>query len=198
MRIEMVGPPASGKTSIVRALAARGVLRGPKGVQPIKIPREWRRFVKFIHNAYRDTSHEHTRLPIKTLEGLSAAWVGENSDAPMIFDEHVILNGFSMETRYPGMGKKYFTQCPLPDILVSLYADDDVFRRRCLRRELRSGRNRYEKAMRFKIAIAVYLPVLRERGCNILEFDSGRMSKDLIAKAVHKEIKRLQRIENAR
>lgn len=193
----MVGPPASGKTSTVRALAALGVTRGPKGVQPIKIPKVWRRFGKFIRNAYKGTSHENTRLPVKTLEGLTAAWVGENSDIPMVFDEHVILNGFSMETRYPGTGKKYFAYCPLPDILVSLNAGDSVFYKRCHKRELRSGRNRYEKAMRFKQAIATYLPLLKERGCNVLEFDSGKMGEKAIAKAVRREIMRLQRINNA-
>jgi hypothetical protein len=191
MRIEMVGPPASGKSSVVRALIALGIERGPRG-DPERIPKQWYQFKKFILNAYKGTSHEHTRLPIKSLEGLAAAWVGDNSSIPMVFDEHVILNGFSMETRYPGTGKKYFEMCPLPDILVSLWADDNIFFKRNRKREWRKGRNRYEKSIRFKLAIDEYLPLLKSRGCNIMEFDSGKIRKSKIAKSVYREIKRLQ------
>jgi len=194
MRIEMVGPPAAGKTSIVRALAGLGIERGPKNGPGIP-PKEWRRFAKFILNSYKGTSHEKTRLPIKSLEGLANAWVGDNSGVPMVFDECVILNGFSMATRYPHRAKKYFEQCPLPAILVVLNADDEVFLKRSKQREKRSGRGRYEKSLRFKFYIDMYLPLLKERGCNVMEFDSGRVKIPDIAKIVYKEAMRLQKSE---
>jgi hypothetical protein len=191
MRIEMVGPPASGKSTIVRALVNLGVKEGPRG-NPGDIPKGWHKFAKYIVGSYKGTSHENTRLPTKSLEGLAAAWVGDNSSVPMVFDELVILNGFSLATRYPYRAKRYFEQCPLPAILVSLNADDDVFRKRGDKRELRSGKGRYEKSLRFKYYIDIYLPLLKERGCNVLEFDTGRMKKSRIANEVYDEVLRLQ------
>ena len=188
----MVGPPASGKSSIVRALIDLGIERGPKG-NANEIPKCWRKFAKYILNSYKGTSHELTRLPVKSLEGLAAAWIGDNSKMPMVFDELVILNGFSMAVRYPYRAKRYFEQCPLPVVLVSLTADDEVFRKRGRKRELRSGKGRYDKSLRFKYYIKTYLPLLKERGCHILEFDSGKVKKPMIAKAVYNDIKRLQR-----
>jgi len=193
MRIEMAGPPAVGKSTLVRTLRERGAKEGVRG-DPEKIPKVWRPFAKLILESYKGTSHETTRVPIKSLEGLAAAWVGDNSEDILVYDELVVLNGFSMAIRYPDKAPAYFAQAPLPALLVNLYADIEVLLKRTHKRDSRRGRNDHSgKTIRCVEAHNRFMPLLEQRGCRIMHFDTGKVNPKEIADEVLKRAKKIRR-----
>jgi tRNA uridine 5-carbamoylmethylation protein Kti12 len=170
MWIEMTGPPTSGKSSLVKRLKSVGIVRGPVG-DPAKIPAEWKPFRDFVTQVYSKASFK--KLPDKTLRALASAWKGQSSKKWMVFDELLILCGFSLAIRMPEYAEEYFSTVPLPTILVVLNASEKVLLERNLRR---GDKNRPDKTRRCIDAHAKYLPILEERKCNILQFDTSSIS----------------------
>lgn len=186
MRIEMCGPPTAGKSRLVKELVKRGIKRGPRSF-PDQTPVEWQSFVNFVNDAYSGTSYK--TLPSKTLASLGSAWVADNTIVPMVFDELVILCGFSMAIRFPSKyADRYFAEAPLPGILVYLTADIDTLMRR---NEARGEKNRSEKTIRMMVACDKYIPVLKERGCKILMINTTNKPTTVITDRVLKEVRKL-------
>lgn len=184
MRIEMCGPPTAGKSQLVRELVKSGIQRGPKTSNAAP-PKKWDDFSDFIRYAYSVKTFK--KLPIKTLMSLALADVGDNYPGYMVFDELVILCGFSMAIRFPKeYSDRYFAEAPLPEFLIYLTADVNTL----LKRNLERGeKNRPEKTMRMVHACNHYIPILKERGCNILEFDTTKTSTIEIVNQIKEELK---------
>ena len=170
MRIEMTGPPTSGKSSLVKALKAAGICRGV--VDPLfPIPNVWKGFADFIDTVYANTTYK--KLPGKTITSLTSAWKGSKRKGWAVFDELLILCGFSLAIRMPEYAEEYFQTVPLPELLIIMTAPNDVL---MLRNEKRGEKNRPEKTMRCVVAHKKYLPILKERGCTILKINSSKRS----------------------
>lgn len=188
MRIEMCGPPTSGKSTIVRGLRERDIRRGSR-LSDSQTPKEWQSFVNFINQAYEKTDYK--KLPTKTLSSLASAWAGDHSDKIVVFDELVILCGISMAIRLPKeYSIKYFSEAPLPGILIYLTADTETL---LSRNEARGEKNRPEKTIRAIKACNEYIPILEERGCNILTFNTSKIRPPLIIEKILEEINAKQR-----
>lgn len=184
MRIEMCGPPTAGKSQLVKELVKAGIQRGPKKVTA-EPPKKWSSFSDFIRHAYSVKTFK--KLPIKTLMSLSLADIGDKYSGHMVFDELVILCGFSMAIRFPKeYPDRYFAEAPLPGALIYLTADVNTLLERNL---ARGEKNRPEKTMRMVHACDQYIPVLKERGCNILTFDTTRTSTTEIVKKIKEELR---------
>jgi len=183
MRIEMCGPPTAGKSQLVKTLKQMGITRGPKTTNNSP-PKEWFPFAEFVRETYKTTTYK--KLPTKTLMSLASAWMGDKTPKPIVFDELVILCGFSMAIRLPKeCSDRYFAEAPLPAILVYLTADNDILMKR---NAARGERSRPEKTMRMVRACEHYVPVLKERGCRILTFDTSNVSTTAIARNIIEEI----------
>jgi adenylate kinase family enzyme len=178
MRIEMAGPPTSGKSSLVKALKAMGIKRGPAG-KIDRIPKQWKSFEDFVRRVYEGSSFQ--KLPDKTLASIAAGWKGSRHKKWMVFDELLILCGFSLAIRMPQYAKEYFETVPLPELLIVLSAKEDVLMKRNL---ARGEKNRPDKTMRCIEAHNKYLPILRRRKCRILRFDTSKLSTADIVKLV--------------
>lgn len=183
MRIEMVGPPTSGKSSLVRALKEKGIRRGII-LPPEDTPKQWQPFVNFINKTYEGTTYNS--LSSKTLSSLATAWAGDRFIEPKVYDELVILCGISMAIRFPEeYANKYFAEAPLPSILVYLTANKNTL---VHRNKLRGEKSRVDKTLRAVDACHRYIPVLEERGCNILKFNTSNTSLPVIVYKVLEEI----------
>lgn len=180
----MCGPPTAGKSRTVRAIRREGIHRGPKD-EGHKFPKPWRSFEKFVNEVYEGS--RHPSLHAKTLRSLGLAWYGDKREKPFVFDELLILCGFSMAIRFKDeYAQRYFEEVPLPAILVNLTAPRDVL---MARNEQRKDKSRPEKTDRCIEAHAKFLPILVARGCNILTFDTSMISSSGIAKAIQKTLK---------
>jgi thymidylate kinase len=178
MRIEMAGPPTSGKSSLVKALKAMGIERGPAG-KIHKIPTQWKPFEEFVRRVYDGTSFQ--KLPDKTLASIAAGWRGSRAKKWMVFDELLILCGFSLAIRMPQYAKEYFETVPLPELLIVLSAKEETLMKRNL---LRGEKNRPDKTLRCIEAHEKYLPILRKRKCRIMRFDTSKLPTADIVKLV--------------
>jgi len=178
MRIELTGPPTAGKSRLVKALKNRGVTRGPEGVIE-KIPPEWEPFAGTVRKIYKETTFKS--LPDKTLRSLAAAWIGDNYSKYMVFDELLILVGFSLAIRRPEYAVNYFNKVPLPEVLIILTAN---WRTLLSRNEARGDRSRPDKTTRCINAHKEYMPILEDRGCQILRYNTTNKSSDQIADMV--------------
>lgn len=190
MRIEMCGPPTSGKSTLARELKKRGIPRGT--ILPAdQTPKKWQSFVNFINEVYGKT--EYKSLPTKTLSSLASAYIADHIKEPRVFDELVILCGISMAIRLPKeCSEKYFSEAPLPSVLVYLTADTKTL---MLRNEIRGNKDRKEKIPQWKEktlkaidACNKYIPILKKRGCNILTFNTDITPTRLIADNVMENI----------
>jgi tRNA uridine 5-carbamoylmethylation protein Kti12 len=187
MRIEMTGPPTAGKSRTVRELIKAGATRGPQG-HSHSVPKKWVYFEKFIRETYAGTNYK--ALPDKTVRSLAACYVGDKSRQIMVFDEFLILCGFSMAIRLAEEPTtKYFETVPLPGILVHLTAPYDVL---MARNEARGEKARPDKTTRMINAHEKYMPILERRGCRILTFDTSVKEPRKIAMVVLKAARKLR------
>ena len=181
MRIELIGPPTAGKSQLVKTLIKKGVLRGNKYAEII-IPKEWKKFSKFVNKVYKPTTYK--KLPDKTLMSLTLAHEGGRFKKWVVYDELVMLCGFSMAIRIPEHAEEYFEKAPLPELLIVLSANEKILMNRNKQRGLK---NRPDKTMRCINAHKKYLPILEKRNCPILKFDtsfrsSGSIADEIISK----------------
>lgn len=58
---------------------------------------------------------------------------------------------------------------------------------------MHKGRNRFEKSMRFKEAIEEYMPIIKGRGCCVLEYDTGALKIGQIADDVYEKVMRMEK-----
>jgi thymidylate kinase len=191
MRIEMTGPPTAGKSSIVKSLRKRGMEKMSVVSVARKIPKKWGAFGKGVEEIYSQRSFKS--LPLKTLNALAAAWDAKKSKDWIVFDEALILCGFSLAIRIPEEAEWYFKHVPLPDILVYVTASKDVL---FARNELRGDRSRPDKTLRCMRAHKKYIRFLKARQCNILRFDTSDMTTEFITNEIVKEIKDVERRKN--
>jgi thymidylate kinase len=178
MRIEMIGPPTAGKSQLVRTLVKKGITRGAK-TSKIIIPDKWRDFADFIIKVYKNTTYK--KLPDKTLMSLTLADVGSSTNKWVIYDELVMLCGFSMAIRIPEHAEEYFKNAPLPELLIKLTANENTLIKRNLKR---GPKNRPEKTKRCIDAHKTFLPILEKRNCPILEFDTTSETSEKIANKI--------------
>jgi len=190
MRIEMCGPPTSGKSSTVRSLKGRGVDWFSKKYNP-RIPKEWGFFAEFINNVYKNTDYK--KLPGKTLFSLAQCYQGSISKKWVVFDEALILCGFSLAIRLPEYAEEYFKIVPLPELLVVLTADHDTLK---LRNEERKERNRYEKTLRCISAHEKYLPILQKRKCEIIKINTVKNTKNSVTSKIQNKMNKVSRKYN--
>ena len=168
MRIEFIGAPTSGKSTIHRILINAGLKEARRIVVEHPIETEFHRFIK---DAYGRTTFE--RLPDKTLWSLDAARFADESEQRYVFDEGLMQCGVSMGIRLPEHEQHYFEHCPLPHLLVYLHTKES---RLILRNQERGERSRPEKTIRAIECIKRVIPILESRGCNIIKLDTGRQS----------------------
>lgn len=188
MRIEITGPPTSGKSRLVKAFKkTHAVERGPRG-NIDKIPRSWRGFADFIRRAYAPSPYVGMRD--KTLRALASAWLASRPKAQkrfFVFDELVIVAGFSMAIRLPEEHTiTYLHECPMPEFLIILDAPLPLL----LERNQRRGEgDRPEKTVRSYYAHKKYLPLIKKRKCVILKYNTAHKSSDDIAKSALAKIR---------
>ncbi len=188
MRIEMCGPPTAGKSSLVKALRKKGIKKG-RIISAEKVPKEWMSFKQFVDDVYKDTTYQ--KLPTKTLESLASAWYGSKNKEWIVFDELLILCGFSLSIRFPEeLAYKYFESVPLPEILVYLFSSE----KELLKRNLKRGeKNRPDKTLRCIEMCNKFIPVLEKRGCNILKYNTQKHTSDDIAQKIINLTKKMEK-----
>jgi len=183
MRIEMTGPPTAGKSRLVRELVKQGVPKGVVG-EIKNIPKEWEPFAGTVRKIYNGTSYKS--LPDKTLRAIAAAYVGDKHKGLMVYDELLILVGFSLAIRMPEFAMKYFNKVPLPGALIMLNADWETIK---ARNEERGDRSRPDKSKRCIRSHKIYLPVLENRGCRIMRFNTANLGAEKIAKLILRKLR---------
>lgn len=188
MRIEMTGPPTAGKSSLVRSLRRQGIVKMNVVSELRKIPGKWSEFGNGVVDIY--DQYTYKSLPLKTLNALAAAFDAKKNKKWIVFDEALILCGFSLAIRIPDHAEWYFKHVPLPDILVYLTAKKDVL---FARNELRGDRSRPDKTLRCMRAHKQYMRILKKRRCNILKFNTSEHSISAITKIVLQEMSNVER-----
>lgn len=186
MRIEMLGPPTAGKSTIVRALVKGGIAQGRKIGE---IPLEWRVFADKILTIYATRSNfkkQITRLSHKTLDVLAWAHNGDIADRPYIYDELVAQYGLSLAIRTRSDWTWYFEEMPLPGLLVVLSASRNVLFERNVQR---GDRNRPKKTISCLNRLSSIVRILHRRDCNMLKFDTGEKSIESIVKEITGAVK---------
>jgi len=178
MRIELTGAPTAGKSTLVRSLVREGMRMG-KNINLNKIPPHWDFFANIIRDIYK--VYDFPKLFNKTLKALAASWVADILPQPIVFDEHIILCGFSLAVRRPELAMRYFENVPLPKLLIFLSPSKQILMER---NEARGERSHIDKTNRCIKAHEEYIPLLRKRGCNILILDSGLFSTAELTKKV--------------
>jgi len=188
----MIGPPTAGKSRLVKELRKSGIKRGPEG-NIKKIPKEWRFFAEMIDQFYKDTTLKS--LPDKTRRSLAAAWIGSKSKEWMVFDELLILCGFSLAIRRPKEEAiQYFKNAPLPEVLIYLTAKTDILMER---NRARGEGDRSSKTLRCIDAHEKFTPILYKRKCRIWKFDTEKYSTHAIADKVLYRLDKIKGFYNA-
>jgi len=190
MRIEMFGPPTSGKSTVVRQLSQFGVACGQYGDEN-EIPPEWKWFSKRVRMAFLDRKvfkKQLEKLPGKSLAALAGAYAADQVKYPVVCDEFVAMCGLSMAIRSWKDCIWYFEDMPLPSLLVVLNAPFEVLVQRNLQRGVRSRVKKTERTLPF---LAAALEILKRRGCRVMEFDTSVCEPVDIAMAVVAEVHRI-------
>ena len=185
MRIEMLGPPTAGKSSLVRELVLSGIGKG--NVQyHAPIPQTWESFAKRIESTYSDRMLFKKRLqslPEKTLNALSTAHYGDQFKGPVVYDELVALCGLSMAIRHSDNWHWYFEQMPMPGLLVVLECSLDTIIKR---NQARGERDRTKKSIRAFDKMAEIKPLIEKRGGNVIYLNTDELNSYQCAKQVLK------------
>lgn len=190
MRLETTGAPTTGKTSFLRALSGHGHKKVPVKTEHLEqIPPKWSSFGEGVKAIYDGTNYK--TLPIKTLNALAYAYEARKTKGWKVFDEALILCGFSLAIRMPDHAEWYFRHVPLPDILVYLVAEKDDL---MARNALRGDRSRPDKTLRCIRAHKKYMRILRARKCNIMQFNTSKISAKDIASNVLLEMSKLDKL----
>ena len=178
MRIEMFGPPTSGKSSLVRELTMMGIGRGYI-MEGEKIPKQWEPFKANIEKAYIEHPGLKT-LPGKSINALHTAAYGDKFKGWIVYDELVALCGISMAIRHDPW-QWYFEQMPMPALLVVLECSEQTL---INRNKARAERSRIDKTMRAVSKIRYIMPILDKRGANILKLNTDQLTTKQCAKEV--------------
>lgn len=186
MRIEMLGPPTSGKTSLVRELICQGIGAGSPHSYKI-IPKKWNAFADRIRETYDDRElfkKQLQTLPTKTLNALGTAYYGDKFKGPVVYDELVALCGLSLAIRHKGDWQWYFEEMPMPGLLVVLECSDETV---ISRNQARGDRNRTAKSLRAFHKMPEIIEILKKRkGGKILFLNTDKLSTYQCAKKVIK------------
>ena len=194
MRIEMFGPPTSGKSALVRELRRRGLATGKLSLEADRsvLPQAWQAFadkLDWLYDAEGSSplAGKFQVLPNKTLGALSAAAEAAALPWPVVYDELVMQCGLSIAIRVgtdEAAWRWYFETAPLPDLLVSMTAPVEVL---TARNADRGDRDRTSKTLRTLKPARRALEILNGRDCPIREFDTSTIPTAAIADQVVRE-----------
>jgi hypothetical protein len=187
MRIEFIGPPTTGKSTLHKHLATKGIHRAfIEYGRSVEIPESWKPFADKVSASYSDTNLFRKRLaqlPDKTINALKSAYRSEYYPGHIVFDELVAQCGISMAIRHKGDWSWYFEEMPLPGLLVVLSAPKEVL---IERNELRQERSRVKKTLRAVKVMPKILSILKARNCNMIELDTSTVSVKQATKEILK------------
>lgn len=179
MRLEMLGPPTAGKTTIWRGLRARGLLIGRWDESARPSPND--AFAARVRETYALEPYE--KLPDKTLSALVAAKKADKNKQLVVFDELVVQCGLSLAIRIKSDWTWYFHEMPLPKHLLVLDAPVEELLKRNL---ARGAKNRAEKTLRAVGMMPIIRTLLVNRSVPLIEYDTSRVSPQQIVDEVAK------------
>ena len=181
MRAEFLGPPTSGKSTLYRILRDRGITSG-KNIECKAVPAEWKPFGQFIERIYGE---RFPSLKAKSLRALRLASAARGKDW-VVFDELIFQFGLSLGIRIPEYEERYFREAPAPDLLIVLSTKEKGLKKR---NGQRLDRDRFKKTLRAVECIERVMPIIRERGIRVVEFDTSVQGKKEIVNEVMKCLK---------
>lgn len=176
MRIEFVGAPTTGKSTIARVLRENGVR---KGLWP-GIEHPWTEFQEHVEE-FMARHNFSDNLEQRVLSRLKVAYAHDKSPLWHVSDELCIQSGISLAIRAKEDWHWYFREVPLPDLLIYLKANNRTIQ---ARNDARGGTGRFEKSMRVIALTSRVMKILRNRDCQIIEFWTDKMTPEEITKDI--------------
>lgn len=184
-RIELMGPPGVGKTTIFNAACVArngsGAFRRVDELRRIWNASPWPEFGAFVDAAYAKCPADepkHARRLRVTQRALRRAHTiaATQGNAPVLVDESLCQRGLSLALSKPGGEDvwKYFEIMPAPAAVIVVLADCDTIKARNVARGGNgSGMDRSADALACYVACGIAVTQLRKRSVAVIEIDAG-------------------------